>query len=431
MNDETHPQSNAERDMAAVLGLGLNQVTSTKIPRKWWIWGGCGLAALLLFMVFGLFSSEQEQEYRTGDVERGDIVATVTATGALQPVNSVDIGAEVSGQIAEVFVDFNDRVTEGQLLAVLNTDTLRARVLQSRASLAAARAQVEDAKATVSETKDKYERSQELAKTGFVSRQTLDSAEASAARALANLSSAEAQVEVATATLSSDETALSKAEIVSPINGVVLSRSVEPGQVVAASFQTPVLFELAEDLTKMQLEVDVDEADIGQVEEGQNASFVVDAFQNRRYPATITQVRFAPKTVDSVVTYQAVLVLDNDDLSLRPGMTATATITTAASDDALTVPNAALRFDPSMTLDRESRRRGGFFSRMFSRANRDVSDDDKAGQRRSVWLIEDDDLRPVEVEVGITDGQRTEIIKGTLDVGDRVATGTQTPASSP
>ncbi len=415
--------------MEAILGLGLDQVRTTLIPRKWWIWGGCGSAALLLLIVFGFFGGEQELEYRTGDVERGNIVATVTATGTLQPVNSVDIGPEVSGQIAEVFVDFNDRVTEGQLLAVLDTDSLQARVLQSRASLAAAKARVEDAKATVAETKDKLERSRELAKTGFVSTQALDSAEASAARALANLASAEAQVAVSEATLSSDETALSKAEIISPIDGVVLSRSVDPGQVVAASFQTPVLFELAEDLTKMQLEVDVDEADIGRVFEGQAANFVVDAFHNRRYPATITQVRFAPKTVDSVVTYQAVLTVNNDDLSLRPGMTATATIVTASRSDVLTVPNAALRFNPSMTSTRGNERRQGLFSRMFRSRQQNATENNDTNRGQQVWLIEDDELQPVSVEAGITDGQRTEIRGGSLNVGDQVATGTQTPTS--
>ena len=197
--------------------------------------------------------------------------------------------------------------------------------------------------ATVAETADKLERSRELAKTGYASKQALDSAEAAAARALASLASAEAQVAVSEATLSSDETALSKTEIKSPINGVVLSRSVEPGQVVAASFQTPVMFKLAEDLAKMQLEVDVDEADIGNVIEKLPAAFVVVAYQNRQFPADITQVRFAPKTVDNVVTYQAVLTVNNVDLSLRPGMTATATITIASRVNVLLVPNSALR----------------------------------------------------------------------------------------
>jgi HlyD family secretion protein len=429
MKDEAQVRPATDEDMASVLGIGLGHAAPPPIPRKWAIAGGAALVIVLAFIFFGPMSRPPAPVYRMADAETGDIVATVTATGALQPVNSVDIGPEVSGLIAQVFVDFNDRVTEGQLLAVLDTDSLRARVLQSRASRAAAKARVQDAKATVAETEDKLSRSQELAKTGYASKQALDSAEASAARALASLASAEAQVAVSEATLSSDETAFSKSEIKSPIDGVVLLRSVEPGQVVAASFQTPVLFKLAEDLTKMQLEVDVDEADIGRVVEGQSANFVVDAFQNRQYPATITQVRFAPKTVDSVVTYQAVLTVNNEDLSLRPGMTATATIVTALREGALTVPNAALRFDPSMSLEQESPRRRGPFGRFFSEPRRaDVAGTEKyQGQR--VWIIGDDDPQPVPVQSGITDGQRTEILTGNIKAGDRVITGTQAPAS--
>jgi HlyD family secretion protein len=429
MKDEAQIRPSADEDMASVLGLGQAQVERLQIPRNWWIAGGGALVLVLAFVFFGPFSGPPAPVYRMADVETSDIVATVTATGTLQPVNSVDIGPEVSGQIEQVFVDFNDRVTAGQLLAVLDTESLRARVLQSRASLAAARARVQDAKATVAETEDKLERSRELAKTGYASKQALDSAEASAARALASLASAEAQVAVSEATLSSDETAFSKAEIKSPINGVVLLRSVEPGQVVAASFQTPVLFKLAEDLTKMQLEVDVDEADIGSVVEGQRANFVVDAFQNRQYPAAITQVRFAPKTVDNVVTYQAVLTVNNEDLSLRPGMTATATIVTASRTNALSVSNAALRFDPSMAQRQTGPRMGGPFGRLFNepRSSQTAGSEKDQGQR--VWVLGDGQPQQVPVKTGITDGRRTEILAGGIEVGDQVITGTQAPAS--
>lgn len=429
MKDEAQIRPRADEDMASLLGLGQTQVTGPQIPRNWWIAGGVGAVLVLAFIFFGPFSGPPATIYRMADVETSDIVATVTATGTLQPVNSVDIGPEVSGQIEQVFVDFNDRVTEGQLLAVLDTESLRARVLQSRASLAAARARVQDAKATVAETEDKLGRSRELAKTGYASKQALDSAEASAARALASLASAEAQVAVSEATLSSDETAFSKAEIKSPINGVVLLRSVEPGQVVAASFQTPVLFKLAEDLTKMQLEVDVDEADIGSVVEGQSANFVVDAFQNRQYPAAITQVRFAPKTVDNVVTYQAVLTVNNEDLSLRPGMTATATIVTASRAGALSVPNAALRFDPSMAQRQTGPRMGGPFGRLFNepRSSQTAGSEKDRGQR--VWILDDGEPLQVPVKTGISDGRRTEILTGSIKAGDRVVAGTQAPAS--
>ncbi len=428
MKDEAQVKPGADEDVSAVLGLGRVRDADGKISRKWMIAGGAGITLVALIIFFGPFGGPPPPVFRTGEVVTGNLTATVTATGTLQPVNSVDIGPEVSGQIDQVFVDFNDRVQEGQLLAVLDTDTLRARVLQSRASLAAARARVQDARATLAESEDKLQRSRELAKTGFTSKQTLESTEAAAARAAASLASAEAQVEVAQATLSSDETALSKAEIKSPINGVVLSRSVEPGQVVAASFQTPVLFKLAEDLTQMQLEVDVDEADIGRVVEGQSATFIVDAFQNREYPATITQVRFAPKTVDNVVTYQAVLTVENGDLSLRPGMTATATIVTASKNDVLTVPNAALRFDPSVV--RQQRRSGppGPFGRLFDddRPRPPENGARESGQR--VWMLQADLPRPIPVTVGISDGRRTEITSGNIQPGDAVITGVDAPA---
>ena len=429
MKDEAQVQPSADENMASILGLGQRASTEPKIARKWWIMGGVGLVGVLGIIFFGPFGGPSAPVYRTAEVEKGNIVATVTATGTLQPVNSVDIGPEVSGQIDQVFVDFNDRVTEGQLLAVLDTESLRARVLQARASLAAAKARVQDAKATALETADKLERTRELAKTGYASKQAVDSAEASAARADASLASAEAQVAVSEATLSSDETAFSKSEIKSPINGVVLSRSAEPGQVVAASFQTPVLFKLAEDLTKMQLEIDVDEADIGRVKEGQRANFVVDAFQNRQYPAIITQVRFAPKTVDNVVTYQAVLTVNNEDLSLRPGMTATATIVTASQENALSVPNAALRFDPSVVREEGGARMPGPFGRLMNEPRRSPADNSKKVNDQKVWVLKDGEPQAVPVTTGVTDGRRTEILTGNIKSGELVVTGTQTPAS--
>lgn len=275
----------SQTDMAAVLARGKGP--GLGFDRKWWI-GGAVVAVAVVIVALRFFGGAAEVRYRFGDVERGNITAIVSATGTLQPVNEVDLGPEISGQIDKVLVDYNDRITAGQVLAVMDTDTLKARVLQSRASLVAAKARVEDVKATVLEARTKLLRTQELFKQGNSSKQALDSAEAAEARARAAVGSAEAQVAVAAATLSSDETTFAKAEIKSPINGIVLSRSVEPGQVVAATFQTPVLFKLAEDLAKMQLRVNVDEADIGHVVEGQAAAFTVDAFQDRQFPATIT-----------------------------------------------------------------------------------------------------------------------------------------------
>ena len=406
MKDEAQARPSADDDMASLLGLGRDERVVPIISQKWWIAAGVGLVIVLALVFFDPFGGPPAPVFRMADVETGDIVATVTATGMLQPVNSVDIGPEVSGQVAEIFVDFNDRVTVGQLLAVLGTDSLRARVLQSQASLVVAKARVQDAKATLAETADKLERSRELAKTGYASKQALESAEA---------------------TLSSDETAFSKAEIKSPINGVVLSRSVEPGQVVAASFQTPVLFKLAEDLTKMQLEVDVDEADIGRVTDGLRGTFMVDAFQNKQFPATITQVRFAPKTVDNVVTYQAVLAVNNDDLLLRPDMTATAKIITASRSGVLSVPNAALRFNPAQVREERGPRMSGPFGRLFNEPSRPRAANAGKDGSQKIWVLEDEQPQSVQVKTGVTDGQRTEILAGDIKAGDSVITGAQLP----
>ena len=419
MKDETRDDAG----MASVLGLGKGASGAPRLKR-WWIAAGVA-AVVVIVIVVRSFSGPAGATYRQGEVTKGGLTATVTATGKLQPVNTVDLGPEISGQIATVMVDFNDRVTAGQVLAVMNTDTLKARVLQSRASLVAAKARVEDAKATALETRARLERIRELFKRGNASKQEQDSAEATYARAQAAVGSADAQVAVAAATLSSDETALAKSEIKSPINGIVLSRTVEPGQVVAATFQTPVLFKLAEDLTKMQLEVDVDEADIGHVQEQQRGTFTVDAFQDRQFPALITQVRFAPKTVDNVVTYQAVLEVDNADLLLRPGMTATATITTATRADATLIPNAALRFQPPVAAAAAPRR--GFFGGPPDFSAATTPPPAKAGTVQRVWTLDGKTPKAVEIKVGISDGLHTEVVTGEIKPGDRVITGMDAP----
>ncbi len=424
MKDEAQTGADqASNDMASVLGIG-----HTADARRWlnrWTVGGGVVAIVVLFVLVRALGGPPSATYRQAEVMKGAIIATVTATGTLQPVNTVDLGPEISGQIDKVFVDFNDRVTAGQVLAVMDKDNLNAKVLQSRASLVAAKARVEDAKATANESRVRGERIRELFKRGNSSKQELDSADATDARGRAALGSAEAQVAVAAATLSSDETSLAKAEIKAPINGIVLSRTVEPGQVVAATFQTPVLFKLAEDLTKMQLEIDVDEADIGHVQEKQHATFTVDAFQDRQFPAVITQVRFAPKTVDNVVTYQAVLEVDNAELLLRPGMTANATITTATRADATLIPNAALRFVPPMPEKNTPRR--GLFGGPPDLGGGETPPQAKAGSTQKVWVLKDRQPQAVEIKVGITNGVSTEMLSGDLKPGDKVITAMEAP----
>jgi HlyD family secretion protein len=350
--------------------------------------------------------------YRTVAVERGDVVVAVTATGVLHPLTQVDVGSEVSGKIKTVEVDFNDRVTKGQVLARLDTDQLRARALQAQASLESAQAGRRQAAATVTETELNFHRCERLAQTSMCSQQDLDQLKATWLRAQAADSIAVAQVSQATANLESDKTALGKAAIVAPIDGIVLSRFVEPGQTVAATFQTPLLFTLAEDLSQMQLKVDVDEADVGRVQVGQRATFTVDAYPQRRFEARVTSVRFAPKTVEGVVTYEAVLDFDNTALLLRPGMTATADIVTQTLTNVLRVANAALRFKPEGHADAPAPAADG-------------------SPTRSVWILPDGSDAPRQVGVGIgdSDGRNTALTDGSLAVGVRVITDAINPSS--
>lgn len=374
----------------------------------WWTWrhGGNG---------------ENRMQYKTEVIQRGNLTITVTATGNLEPTNQVEVGSELSGIIESVAVDYNDHVTVGKPLAVLNTTKLKAKVLQSKASLSSARAKVLSTRATADEARSKLARLNQLraiSGSKAVSQQDLDAAQATLDRALADEAMAKAAVELAQATLEADETDLSKAVIVSPINGIVLSRDVDPGQTVAASLQAPVLFTLAEDLARMELIVDVDEADVGQVKSGQDAEFTVDAYPDRRFPAHITQVRYGAKTVNGVVTYATVLNVDNSDLSLRPGMTATATITVQKIENALLVPNAALRFAPSSS-DMPTTRSRGLIGRLIPRPPRPTSrrptGNDHA-KRQRVWTQRDEQLVPIFITIGPSDGTRTVVTGGELGI---------------
>ncbi len=387
-----------------------------------WRWLVTAVVVLLLPLLVYLWlrpSNGGLPGYETRPVETGDITVTVTATGTLEPVNEVDVGSELSGPVDQVLVDFNDRVRAGQMLARLNTDKLDADVVEARAALASKRAKLKEAQATVQETRLAFERCEKLAQRQLCSGEELDTARAKSVRAQAVAASAEAEVAVAMATLEGKQTELKKATIHSPIDGLVLLRQIEPGQTVAASLQAPVLFTLAEDLTQMELHVAVDEADVGQVAEGQSAEFTVDAYPNRRFPATITQVRFAPQTVDGVVTYETVLAVDNQDLALRPGMTATAVITVQRLEDVILLPNAALRFSLPVTQPRE--RRGGVFGSLFPRprmAGRRSNQSQGEGQR--VWLLQQGTPVAVAVKTGPSDGKFTQLLEGDLAQGSEV-----------
>ena len=411
-------ESSPRADIQAVLNTGGH----TPLQRRMrWVIAVPGILLLGSITVFWLLRGDESAvRYETAEVTRGDLTVTVTATGTLEPVNQVDVGSELSGIIETVAVDFNDRVHHGQVLARLDTDRLQAQMLESRAALMASEARVTEAQATVLETRLAFERCEKLAERQLCPAGDLDTARAMFARAKASEASARAEVAEARATLDGKETELAKAEIRSPIDGLVLLRQIEPGQTVAASLQAPILFTLAEDLAQMELHVAVDEADVGMITEGQAAELTVDAWPERSFPATITQVRFAPRTVEGVVTYETVLTVDNSDLALRPGMTATAVITVQELQDKVLLPNTALRFTPPQTEAAQPRRRGAF-GMLFPRP--------PMGQRRSnraknegqqVWVLHDGNPEAVPVKTGASDGRLTELRVGDIQPGQAV-----------
>ncbi len=301
------------------------------------------------FGIRALVAGNGAPKFNTVAVKRGDLVVTVTATGKLEPTNQVTVGSELSGTVAQVLVDTNDRVRKGQTLAVLDISKLRDQTEKARAVLAAARAKLEQAQATQVESEATLARQEEVAKLSggkVPSKSELDTARATAARARADVASARASVAETEAALRTNETDLGKAAIRSPIDGVVLTRKIDPGQTVAASFTAPELFVLAEDLAQMRLKVDVAEADVGKVHDDQPASFTVDAWPDRNYAAKVTKVQYGSTLVENVVSYKTELQVSNKDLTLRPGMTATADIRIAERKGVLLVPGTALRFKP-------------------------------------------------------------------------------------
>ncbi len=404
---------------------------SARAPRrKLMIAGGVVLLLLIGWLLWP--ASNKSVRYLTEDSTRGELEVNVSATGNLYPTNQVDVGSELSGIVEKVLVDENDHVTRGQVLAQLDLSRLSDQVVKSQAAVLAAEAQVAQMQATVKETKATLARLRQVAElTGgkVPSRNELEAAEAAVTRADANEANARAAAAQAAAALRSDQTNLSKASIRSPIDGIVLTRKVEPGQTVAASLQAPVLFTIAEDLTRMKLQVDVDEADVSQVKNGQTAYFTVDAWPGRKYPAKIERVGFGAQTTDGVVTYKTLLDVLNDDLSLRPGMTATAEIATAHLKDVLLIPNAALRFTPPRNNGNANS--GGFVGNLFPRrppAQKQVKEVAPAGSEKTIWVLQQGKPVALTITTGLTNGRHTEVTGGALQPGMAIITGVQKPA---
>ena len=409
-------------------------------------WGGIVVAILLLLLLLSrCFAPAKPTAYAADPVTRGDLTVTIAATGNLAPTKQVNVGSEESGLVDKVYVQNNDRVTKGEPLSSLDLSRLRDALVQSQASLQAAIATVAQNRATVAQTKANLAREEQVFKLsgGKVPSQTeLDTARADYARAVANVATAEAQVALQRATVSTNQTSLSKGTIYAPVTGVVLSRQVEPGQTVAATFNVATLFTIAEDLAHMKLEVKVDEADVGELREGAPATFTVDAYPGRVFPATVIrvdlganatpQVNSAGTTVaatSTVVAYTAVLSVSNQDLLLKPGMTATATITVAHKSNVLLVPNAALRFNPTASSGAQ---KGVIMAAPIRRANNGSQTADFGrGSRQQVWTLgADGKPKAMPVTTGDTDGSMTEISGDGVQPGLKVITGQLTAAAA-
>ncbi|MGZ5017511.1 MAG: efflux RND transporter periplasmic adaptor subunit [Methylobacter sp.] len=422
-----NPDSQTTQPIAEVLGL--NPANSRR-PLKKWLWLTVALGITALVVVFAFNNGNNPQAgYVTQAVTRGDLEVTVSATGTLAPLKEVEVGIEVSGTIKSVEVDYNDSVTVGQVLARLDTTRLEAQALQSQAALESARAKMRQAHASLLEAEVKMARQlhvQQLSGGKVPSLYDLDTAKATLERARADEAAAKAAVDQAQATLNINRTDITKAVVRSPINGVVLKRSVEPGQTVASQFQAPVLFTLAEDLTQMELQVDVDEADVGLVQPGQKALFTVDAYADRSFPAEITQVRFGSETVDGVVTYKTVLQVDNSVLSLRPGMTATAVITVNKRTDVLLIANSVLRFTPPI-IPNKQKEKVSLLDSLLPRPPSSQPRQDQAqtanGKTQQVWTLRNGKLEPINITKGATNGMVTEIVDGAVTVGTELVSG--------
>jgi HlyD family secretion protein len=362
-------------------------------------------------------------EYTTVPAARTDLTVEVSATGTLQPLTQVDISSELSGIVRSVAVDENQEVRKGDVLAALDTSKLQVQIERAQASARAAAASVEGARVTLRENEQTLARTATLARRGMAADQALDTATAARDGAKAALDSAEANLAIANADLKAQQTDLAKSTIYAPIDGIILTRSVDPGQTVASSLQAPVLFVIAADLKKMELKAAIDEADIGAVKPGQHARFTVDAFPDRPFDAEIRDISYASATTDGVVTYNARLEVANDELLLRPGMTATVSVVTRQAKDVLAVPSIAFRYKPPQMRERRFN-----FLRMFtgrpSRNWRQRAAQPSTDGSRTLYILKNGQPHAVHVRTGATNGELTEIVSG-LSAGDEVITASQ------
>ena len=356
---------------------------------------------ILILIILGAFfllkNDSRSQRYITQKADRGDIRSTVSATGTVNAVTTVSVGTQVSGTIKQLFADFNSPVKKGQLLAQIDPASIEAQVAQASANLSLARANLEKSKVAVRDTLINFKRNKILYGKNFISKSDLDTSETNYLSSIAQVKASEAQVAQAQAALNLSQTNLRNTQIISPVNGIVISRSVDVGQTVAASFQTPTLFTIAQDLTKMQIDANIDEADIGQIKMNQPVSFTVDAYPEMIFQGNVSEIRNAPITVQNVVTYAVIVKVDNPGLKLKPGMTANVSIVIDDKKDILRIPNAALRVR--------------------------ITDKDlkKASPKGAgVWILEKKELKRVPLKLGISDNRFTEVVSGNLNESHQI-----------
>ena len=439
-------------DVATYQSENLDEFLGTSEQPRWRRWAKYWIPALLVLVALIVVLASRgtnKTDYITEPVARHSLDLSVTATGNLRPTNQVQVGSEVSGRIDEVLVDVNDRVSRGQVLARINTDVIDDQIRQAQADLNSAHASVAQAGATLDVDSAQLARLQEVYRLSggkVPSKTELEAAQANVKRDRASVATAQAGVARAQAQLSSSLTNRDRAVIRSPVSGVVLARQVEPGQTVAASFNTPTLFVLAEDLSQMQLRVNVDEADVGEVHPGEKASFTVDAYPGRAFPASVERIDLASTNTastaasgtgtqaaagqsNSVVNYEARLTVANADGLLRPGMTATATINTGRTPVSLLVPNGALRFNPDEAKKTPQQGGGGLQVRVGLQ-----EEEQKAtigvGSRQEVYVLKDDGtLEKIDVVTGQSNGRLTAVSSPKLKAGMKVVTGIKAKAA--
>ena len=352
------------------------------------------LIIILAMIIYNIM--KKQVKYETKELKRCTITEFVEASGTINPVNTVSVGSTVSGLIQSIYVDYNSQVTKGQILAQIDPATFEATVRQNQAQIDNARANLAKLQAEIEYDKKTYERYKNLYAKNFVAKSELDQAYSTYKSDLAQIEAAKAQINQYQAALQTAQTNLGYTQIIAPVDGTVISREIDLGQPVAASFQAPELFTIAQDLTKMQIEVNVSEADIGKVKEGQDVTYTLDGYADSLFEGKVTQVRLASTTTSNVVTYSVIVNVDNDDLKLKPGMTANVSIITNKSEDVLCVPTTALKFTPKT--------------------------DGTKYKNQGIWTMRNNKPKRVDIQTGASDDSRTEIISDDLKEGDKIIT---------